>query len=128
VPTSFRDPRRTFGAHSLDFSLRAPKVRHRPIGRPGRPIGNQSKERAMKGTTSGKLKPDPITEEVRSRYGPHLQSLGRIANESLAAGNFAGAAGYFRSMALSCEQAANEQNKGWILQACAARNDGVRSW
>jgi hypothetical protein len=82
----------------------------------------------MSGTMSGGLKPDPITEEVRSRYGPHLQSLGRIAHESLTAGNFAGAAGYFQRMADSCKQAANEQNRGWILQEGLTRGGPVRAW
>ncbi len=64
---------------------------------------------------------DPVTDDVRARFEPHLRNLERLAHESLAAGNFAGAAGYFRNVALACEHAAEEQNRGWILAAGRAQ-------
>jgi hypothetical protein len=67
----------------------------------------------MSGTSKG-LKLDSITEDVRARYGPDLRNFDQLANQSLVAGNFAGAAGFFRHLAKSCEQAAEEQNLGWI--------------
>ncbi len=67
------------------------------------------------------LEPDPVTEEVRSRWESYLRQQDRLAHDSLAAGNFAGAAAYFRNVAQSCEQAAEEQNRGWIMAAGMAR-------
>jgi hypothetical protein len=73
----------------------------------------------MSGT---KVNSDPVTEEVRARHEPHLQDLERLAHESWIAGNFAGTADYFRRMAAASEQAANEQTRGWILQAGGTQN------
>lgn len=67
----------------------------------------------MSGTSKG-LKLDSITEDVRARYGPDLRNFDQLANQSLVAGNFAGAAGYFRHLAHTREQAAEEQSRGWI--------------
>jgi hypothetical protein len=70
----------------------------------------------MSGTSKG-LKLDSITEDVCARYGPDLRNFDQLANQSLVAGNFAGAAGFFRYLARTCEQAAKEQNVGWITGA-----------
>ena len=78
----------------------------------------------MRGTSGG-LRPDPVTEEVRARYTAHLQNLERLAHESWAVGNFAGASAYLHSAATAAEQAAAEQTRGWILQA--GSDDGLTS-
>ena len=69
------------------------------------------------GGTSGGMRPDPVTEEVRARYTARLQNLERLAHESWTAGNFAGASAFLHSAATTAEQAANEQTRGWILRA-----------
>jgi hypothetical protein len=74
---------------------------------------NSVRSPAMSGTSKG-LKLDSITEDVRARYGPDLRNFDQLANQSLVAGNFAGAAGYFRHLAHTREQAAEEQSRGWI--------------
>ena len=70
----------------------------------------------MRGTSGGLL-PDPVTEEVRARYTGRVQNLERLAHESWAAGTFASASAFLHSAARAAEQAANEQNRGWILRA-----------
>ena len=75
--------------------------------------------------TSGGLRPDPVTEEVRVRYTGPVQNYERLAHESWAAGNFAGAAAYLHSAATAAEQAAAEQTRGWILRA--GSDDGLTS-
>ena len=75
--------------------------------------------------TSGGVRPDPVTEEVRARYTAHLQNLERLAHESWAAGNFAGASAFLHSAATAAGQAANEQNRGRILRA--GSDDGPAS-
>jgi hypothetical protein len=78
----------------------------------------------MRGTSGG-LRPDPVTEEVRARYTGRVQNLERLAQESWTAGNFAGASAFLHSAATAAEQAANEQNRGWILRA--GSDDGLAS-
>ena len=73
--------------------------------------------------TSGGLRPDPVTEEVRGRYTAYLQNLERLAHESWAAGNFAGPSAVLHSAATTAEQAAAEQNRGWILRAGSGDGD-----